>query len=68
MGELLAAGLPPARIAVGGFSQGACLALEHAAAGVRPLAFVAGLSGALPGPLDVPRAPGRLPGLPILLA
>ena len=68
VGELLVAGLPPARIAVGGFSQGACLALEHAAAGLRPLAFVAALSGALPGPLDAPRAPGRLPGLPVLLA
>ena len=68
VGELLAAGLPPARIAVAGFSQGACLALEHAYAAARPLAFVAGLSGALPGPLDAPRAPAALPGLPVLLA
>lgn len=66
--DLLAAGLPPSRLAVAGFSQGACLALEHAYAAARPLAFVAGLSGALPGPLDAPRAPAALPGLPVLLA
>jgi len=68
VGEFLAAGLPPERIAVAGFSQGACLALEHAYAAARPLAFAAGLSGALPGPLDAPRPPAALPGLPVLLA
>jgi predicted esterase len=52
-----AAGLPTKTIMLAGFSQGACLSLEYAARGSRPLGAVAGLSGALIGPPDVEHAP-----------
>lgn len=52
------AGLPPARIAVLGFSQGACLALEYAARKGAGLGAVFGLSGGLVGTGDAPGAPG----------
>ena len=65
--EVLAAGLPAERIAVAGFSQGACLALEFAARQPRRYAFIAGLSGALIGPLDTPRPLFALRGTPVLL-
>ena len=55
--EAAAHGLPPQALMVAGFSQGACLALEHAARGSRPVGTVAGLSGALIGPPDKPRRP-----------
>ena len=56
-----AAGLPPARIVVLGFSQGGCLALEHAARRGAGLGAVFGLSGGLVGTGDAPGGPG--PGL-----
>ena len=65
--ELMQDGIPPERIGLLGFSQGACLALEHAARVRRPYAFVAALSGALIGALDTPRAPGDLKRLPVLI-
>lgn len=65
--EGLAAGIPAERIALIGFSQGACLALEYVARHPRRLGFVAGLSGALIGPLDLPRAAADLAGTPVLL-
>ncbi|MBJ3775592.1 alpha/beta hydrolase [Acuticoccus mangrovi] len=83
VGQLLAAGLDETRIAVLGFSQGACLALEFAARRGRPLAFAAGLSGALVGTADAPGDPdpelygfpdkrfdypGGLGGMPVYLA
>lgn len=65
--EVTAAGIPSGRIGLIGFSQGACLALEHTARTAKRYGFTAGLSGALIGPLDTPR-PGRdLRGTPILL-
>lgn len=49
--EFLAAqGLPPQRVALVGFSQGACLALESVARHAQRYAAVIGLSGGLIGP------------------
>ena len=79
---LLGEGWDPERVAVLGFSQGACLALEHAARTGRPYRAVAALSGALVGTAEAggpPRADlhghapkrldyaGRLDGVPVLL-
>jgi len=47
--DVLAEGMPPERIVLTGFSQGACLALEHAARAGRSYRAVAGLSGGLIG-------------------
>jgi predicted esterase len=69
--QATAAGVPPARIAIAGFSQGACLGLEFVAR--RPARYGAAVafSGALIGPPDEPRptAPdGRsLAGTPVFL-
>jgi phospholipase/carboxylesterase len=65
--EALAAGLPSERIALVGFSQGACLSLEYAARHPRRYAFVAGLSGALIGPTDTARDHVDLQQTPVLL-
>lgn len=65
--ETIAAGVAPEKIGLMGFSQGACLALEHAARAGRRYGFVAGLSGALIGPLDTTRPARDLNGLPVLL-
>jgi predicted esterase len=65
--EAMAAGIPAGRIGLIGFSQGACLALEHAARAGRRYAFTAALSGALIGPLDTARPARELAGLPVLL-
>jgi len=65
--ELVAAGVAPERIGIIGFSQGACLALEHTVRSRRRYAFIAGLSGALIGPIDTPRAARDLNRTPILL-
>jgi predicted esterase len=65
--EALAAGIPSERIALAGFSQGACLVLEYAARHPRRYAFVAGLSGALIGPTDTARDCVDLLGTPVLL-
>jgi len=66
--EVLAAGIPSERIAIAGFSQGACLALEYASRHPRRYAFVAGLSGALIGPTDTVRDCVDLKGTPVLVA
>ena len=50
-------GFGPDRIAIFGFSQGACLALEYAARAGRPFACVAGLSDGLLGTGDGDGAP-----------
>ena len=63
----LAAGIPSERIALAGFSQGACLVLEYAARHPRRYAFVAALSGALIGPADAPRDAVDLRGTPVLI-
>jgi predicted esterase len=65
--EAQAAGLGPQQLGIAGFSQGACLALEFAARHPRRYAFVAGLSGALIGPLATARRPGNLDATPVLL-
>ncbi len=61
-------GLPATRIAVMGFSQGACLSLEYAARHPQRYAAVAGLSGGLIGPLGHLRDyPGSMDGTPVFL-
>jgi predicted esterase len=60
--------VPPERIAIVGFSQGACLSLEFVARHARRYAAVGGLSGGLIGPPGTPRTyDGSLDGTPILL-
>ena len=66
--SLVAQQIPPARIALLGFSQGACLSLEFAARHPRRYQAIAGLSGGLIGPPGTPREyPGTLDGTPVLL-
>lgn len=72
LGEVLAhiaaAGIPPERTALLGFSQGACLATEYAARNARRYGGVAGLSGGLIGPDGTPRDyPGSLDGTRVVL-
>ena len=56
------------RIALVGFSQGACLALEFAARHARRYAAVVGLSGGLIGPPGTPRNyTGSFEGTPVFL-
>ncbi len=65
--EALAVGIPSERIALAGFSQGACLVLEYAARHPRRYAFVAALSGALIGPTDTARDCVDLLQTPVLI-
>jgi predicted esterase len=68
LAELEAAGIPPERTILLGFSQGACLSLEFAARNARRYAGIAGLSGALIGPPGSPRTyQGSLAGTPVFL-
>jgi predicted esterase len=61
-------GIEPDRIALGGFSQGACLTLEFAARHARRYAAVVGLSGGLIGPPGTPRDyGGAFDGTPVFL-
>lgn len=61
-------GLGAERIALAGFSQGACLALEYAARRARRYGGVFGFSGGLIGPDDAPRdMTGSLDGTPVFL-
>ncbi len=60
------AGIPAERVALGGFSQGACLAAEFVARHPRRYGGLFVLSGALLGPVDAPRDyPGSLDGTPV---
>ena len=68
VGQAAAAGVPANRVGLAGFSQGGCLALEYAARHPKRYGFVAGLSGALIGPLDTPRPAGDLARTPVLIA
>jgi phospholipase/carboxylesterase len=62
------AGIPPERIFLLGFSQGASLTLEFVARHARRYDGVAGLSGGIIGPEGTPRDyPGTLDGTPIFL-
>jgi predicted esterase len=61
-------GVGSSRIALIGFSQGACLALEFAARHARRYAAIAGLSGGLIGPPGTPREyAGSFEGTPVFL-
>lgn len=61
-------GIPPERVVLLGFSQGACLALEFAARNARRYGGVVALSGGLIGPDGTPRDyAGSLAGTPIFL-
>lgn len=63
-----AAGIPPERTMLLGFSQGACLTLEFVARNARRYGGVAGLSGGLIGPDGAPRDyAGSLEATPVFL-
>ena len=66
--DLEASGVDRPRIALGGFSQGACLALEFAARRAGRWAAVIGFSGGLIGPPGIELARGgSLEGTPVLM-
>jgi predicted esterase len=66
--RLRAAGIGAERVVLGGFSQGACLALEYAARNAQRYGGIAGLSGGLIGPPGTPRNdPGSFDGTPVFL-
>jgi predicted esterase len=66
--RLAEAAIPPSRVALVGFSQGACLALEYAARNARQYGAVIGYSGGLIGPIGATFSyPGSLDGTPVFL-
>jgi predicted esterase len=66
--DLLTRGIPSNRIALLGFSQGACLISEFIARHPRRYGAVMGLTGGLIGPPGTPRDyPGSLDGTPVFL-
>lgn len=66
--ELEEAGIPPARIVLGGFSQGACLASEWVARHARRYGGLLVFSGGLIGPPGTPREyMGALDGTPVFI-
>ena len=66
--KIIKAGIPPERVILLGFSQGACLALEFAARNARRYGGLVGLSGALIGPEGTQRDyKGSLSGTPVFL-
>ena len=68
LAEIINAGIPPERVMLLGFSQGACLTLEFAARHARRYGGIVGLSGALIGPENTPRDyAGSLAGTPVFL-
>ncbi len=68
LARVAAAGIPPERTMLLGFSQGACLTLEFVARHARRYGGVVGLSGALIGPDGTPRNyAGSLENTPVFL-
>ena len=68
VGDLITGGMPGERIAILGFSQGACLASEFVARHPRRYGAVMALTGGLIGPDGTPREyPGSLVGTPVFL-
>lgn len=66
--DVLGAGLAPERLAIIGFSQGACLASETVLRNPRPYGFVGVLSGGAIGPPGTPRDyAGTLQGARVFL-
>jgi predicted esterase len=66
--EKIRAHVPPERVMMLGFSQGACLMLEFAARHARRYGGVIGFSGGLIGPDGTPRDyPGSFDGTPVFL-
>ena len=66
--QIVSDGIPYQQIMIGGFSQGACLALEFVARHARRYGGVLGYSGGLIGPDSTPRDyPGSLGDTPIFL-
>ena len=67
--DLAGQGMPAQRVVLGGFSQGACLALEYAARNPARYGGVFGLSGALVGPPGQARTlvPGAMQDIPVFL-
>lgn len=66
--ELIAQGTDSRRIALLGFSQGACLTLEYVARNPKRYGVVMALSGGLIGPLGTPRTyAGSLDGTPAFI-
>lgn len=62
----LASVVGPERVAICGFSQGACLALEFAARQRRRIGGVCALAGGLVG-AELPEYPGSLDGTPVFI-
>jgi predicted esterase len=68
LAHVAAAGIPPERTIILGFSQGACLTTEFAARNARRYGGVVGFSGGLIGPDGTRRDyPGSLAGTPVFL-
>ena len=68
LAQVAAAGIPPERTLLLGFSQGACLASEYVARHARRFGGLAVLSGGLIGPSGTPRDyAGTLDGTPVFL-
>lgn len=68
MGRIEAAGIASERVALLGFSQGACLALEFSVRNPRRYGAIVGLSGGLLGPAGTPMDyAGSFEGTPVFL-
>ena len=66
---VLAAGIPAHRVALAGFSQGACLATEYVGRNPRKFAALLAFTGGLIGPLDTTLTlTGDLEGTPVFFA
>lgn len=66
--DILAAGIAPEKLAIVGFSQGACLASETVLRNPKPYGFVGVLSGGAIGPPGTPRDyAGTLAGASVFL-